>query len=86
MPTPSVILPKPLIMIQPGDSYQGGTSVNTPINFGNIVLVYDTCDLYEVGENVAYLIDGQTTMYYGSTQYAIIEENKILANEGSTPP
>jgi hypothetical protein len=39
MPAPSIILPKPLIMIQPGDSYLSGTSINTPINFGNIVLV-----------------------------------------------
>lgn len=73
-------------MIQPGDSYLSGTSINTPINFGNIVLIYDTCDLYVVGENVAYLTDGQTAMFYDGTQYVIVEEDKILTNEGSTPP
>jgi len=86
MPAPSIILPKSLIMIQPGDSYLSGTSINTPINFGNIVLVYETCDMYEVGENVAYLTEGQTTMYYSSVQYVIVDESKILTNEGSSPP
>ncbi len=86
MPAPSVILPKPLIMIQPGGSYLGGTPENTPINFGNIVLVYDTCDAYEVGENVTYLTDGQTVLSYSGTEYALVLESKILANEGSTPP
>jgi len=86
MPAPSIILPKPLIMIQSGDSYLSGTAINTPVNFGNIVLVYDTCDLYAVGENVAYLTEGQTSMYYSSVQYVIIEESKILSNEGSSPP
>ena len=86
MPAPSVILPKPLIMIQPGGSYQSGTSGQTPINFGNIVLVYDTCDLYEVGENVAYLTTGQTLVNYSNVEYAIVEESKILTNEGSIAP
>lgn len=86
MPAPSVILPKPLIMIQPGDSYLSGAAINTPINFGNIVLVYETCDMYEAGENVAYLTEGQTAVFYSSVQYVIVEESKILTNEGSSPP
>lgn len=86
MPSPSVILPKPLIMIQSGDSYLSGAAINTPINFGNIVAVYDTCDLFEVGENVSYITTGQTSIYYSSVQYVIIEETNILTNEGSSPP
>ncbi len=86
MPAPSVILPKPLIMIQPGDSYLSGTAINTPMNFGNIVAIYDTCDNYIVGDNVAYLTTGQTTVYYSSVQYVLVDEANILTNEGSSPP
>ena len=86
MPAPSVILPKPLIMIESGGSYLSGTTSNTPISFGNIVIVYDTCDNFEVGVNVAYLTEGQTLVNYSGIQYVLIEERKILTNEGSSPP
>lgn len=86
MPTPNVILPKPLIMVQPGGSYQDGSIANSPINFGNIVLVYDTCDSYSAGYNVMYVTTGQTIVNYAGVEYAIIEESKILTNEGNSPP
>jgi hypothetical protein len=86
MPAPSIILPKPLIMIEPGGSYQDGTSGYTPMNFGTIVSVYGTCDLYAVGQNVSYLTNGQTLVNYSNVEYAIVEESKILTNEGIVPP
>ncbi len=86
MPTPSIILPKPLVMISQGNSYAGGSNDGTGINFGNIVLTHDLCDWYSVGDNVFYITEGQTLVSFSDTQYVIVEEGKILGNEGNSPP
>lgn len=86
MPTPSIILQKPLIMVSQGDSLAGGTVDGTGIGFGTVVLVYDTCDTVAVGETIMYMTAGQTIVSFSGEQYVIIEETKVLSNEGSSPP
>ena len=85
MPTPDLILQKPLILILPTDSVLSGTPMGTALNFGNVELVYGTCDAFEVGDVVLYNTIGQTLVNYSGVEYAIIEEEKILYKEVPIP-
>jgi len=79
-----IILPKPLVVIFPGNSITGDVSTGE-INFGSIVNIYDTSDGYAINDNVAYLTEGQRLINISRYQYAVIDEKNILYKEPVAP-
>lgn len=82
--TDYIILPKPSVIILPGNSSLGAVSTGE-INFGSIVNIYGTSDKYAVLDNVAYLTAGQILINISRYQYAIIDEKNILYAEEILP-
>lgn len=78
--TDYIILPKPSVIILPGNSLWNGVSTGE-INFGSIVNIYGTSDKYAVGDNVAYITEGQKLINISRYQYAVIDEKNILYAE-----
>lgn len=86
MPTPDLVLPKPYVLILAGQgSVLGGTASGTSLNFGQIVLIFETSDAYVVNDNVSYNPQGQVLVTYDDVQYAMVREEAIL-NKEIPPP
>jgi len=86
MPTPDLILPRPYVLINAGQgSVLGGTSSGSGLNFGTIALIFETSDMYAIGDNVTYNTQGQSLITYDDVEYALVEENKILNREIPPP-
>lgn len=85
MPAPDLILQKPLVLIEPGSSALGGYSSGSALNFGEVVLVNDLCEPYEVGDTVMYTTAGQILISYDGVQYSLVEEKNIFYKEVIPP-
>lgn len=85
MATPNLILPKPFALIQPLGSELDGYAIGTGLNFGMIMLIYQTCDAYEGGDSVSYNPNGQTLVNYDGIEYALVREENILNKEIADP-
>jgi len=76
----SIILPKPCVLIIAGGSSLDGVP-DSSVNFGRIVKIYETSDLYTVGENVAYNPQFQQKIGYSNYVYIKIDEQHIFYSE-----
>lgn len=85
MPTPTIILQKPYLLVQSGSSIAGGVNNSSGTNFGQVILAYATCDICAAGNNIMYLTEGQIDVWYSATQYVIIKDDKVLNVESEAP-
>jgi len=81
MPAPPIILARPYILVTLSESSVGVTSQKAGHVFGYVEAIYDTCDDVTVGMRVLFDITQTKTLYYGSTQYYLVDEQHKLFKE-----
>lgn len=81
MPTPPIILSKPYVLVTLSESGNGITSQLSGFVFGYVEMIYDTCDDLVVGQRILFDIKTAKALYYGSTQYYLVDEAQKLFKE-----
>lgn len=93
MPAPAIDINAPyiLVTIVQGDTSPLGVVRQTvskqEMTFGTVEKIYPTCDSVAVGDIVLFdKLDRQTRpVYYGSTQYYLIDFNLVVFKETPLP-
>ena len=81
MSVPALVMSKPYILITPGGSLNGGSPSGIAIGFGNVTIIYNTCDLFRVADNVMYLSSKATPVNYSGETFMIVSEENIFYKE-----
>ena len=81
MATPNLILPKPYILIEPSGSSAGIETVDSPLIFGNIVIINDLSDMYSVNDAVIFNPNKGEILRYDGVDFYLIEEQYIYSKE-----
>lgn len=68
-------------MVTLSQSSYGLVSQKAGFVFGNVEAIYDTCDGIVVNERVLFDIIEAKALYYGSTQYYLVDEQHKLFKE-----
>lgn len=93
MPAPAIDINAPYILVTvlAGDSSPLGVVRQTvskqEITYGTVEKIYPTCDSVIVGDIVLFdKLDPRTrSIYYGSTQYYLIDFNLVVFKETPAP-
>lgn len=86
MPTPSIILNSPQLLVTLGDSPSGIVPVGqTTLVFGQVQLKYDTCDKVNVFDWVLFDQNLAKQIVLGSTFYWLVDDALYLFSEPPVP-
>lgn len=75
---PTYILKKGDILIQQTSSISSTTVSVSNLIFGEVALVSDLCDAFEVGDVVLYNSENQVNIVQNNIPYYLIKESDIL--------
>lgn len=85
MPATDIILQKPFVLIQQTGSELGVNTGGGGILSGMIVNIYQTSDMYTIGDVVSYRVAGQEIISYENIDYSLVTEDKIFYKEIVAP-
>ncbi len=82
MPAPDIVLPNPMVLIAVAGSVSGLLPIQpSTIQFGTVILVYDTSDNIQAGNSVMFDASKGQKYIYGSTICFMISDEFITGTE-----
>jgi len=89
MPVPDITLDRPFILVTRTTSSLGISVLNnagTDLSFGNVELVYETCDTIAIGDSILFNAKIAASILYGSTVYYLVNINDNVTFKEVLPP
>jgi hypothetical protein len=86
MAAPDILLKRPFVLVSISSSEVGiDVSQSFGWEFGQVQLVYQTCDALEIGNSVLFRPDDGVKLVYGSSIYFMINDNNAAFVENAAP-